>query len=364
MSLSFGSQQKKGSSSSKSSPWEPTQDELKDLTTRLGNYSQTNVGPTGDQLDAFAQLKANAANGNADTENIQQLSADLFGSNSRAGQVESAYADLTRRLSPTADGANLDVNENPYLQEMLQNTSDNIFNRIGGQFSAAGRNITGNAAGQRAIGKGISEGTLPTLFNQYNLERSNQSDAAKTLFNSGSGAASTEQGLDNAALANRVQGISVSQAARDAENYGPNTILNLEEQLKDMPAEDLALYTQLIGSIAGLGGQVEGTSKQSGTSFGLGANLLSDERTKEGPDGGEPEKIGELANGTPIYRYRYKGDPNERVQIGVMAQDVEEDNPDAVSEFGGLKFVDVDRATDEAARKMRKKKNGGGNAYA
>jgi hypothetical protein len=364
MSLSFGSQKKKGSSSSVSNPWEPTQDPLKDIVSRLGNYSNTNVGATDDQLDAFAQLKVNAADGNEYADEIGQLSADLFGADSRSGEVESAYADLTRRLAPTADGANLDVNENPYLQEMLQNTSDNIFNRINASFAGAGRNITGNTAGQKAVGKGISEGTLPTLFNQHNLERNNQVDAAKTLFQGGTGAAQTAQGLDDAAMGQRLQGVNVSQAALDAENYGPNTILNLEEQLKDLPAEDLALYTQLIGSIAGLGGQVEGTSKQSGSSFGLGANLLSDERSKEGPDGGEPEKIGELANGTPIYRYRYKSDPNKRVQIGVMAQDVEKDDPDAVTEYGGMKYVDVDRATDEAARRARKKKDGGGNAYA
>lgn len=364
MSMSFGSQKKKGSSSSVSNPWEPTQDPLKGIVGQLDSLAGTNVGPTSDQLAAFEQLKANAANGNADTENIQQLSADLFGSDSRAGQVESAYADLTRRLAPTADGANLDVNENPYLQEMLQNTADNIFNRIGGQFAASGRDITGNAAGLKAAGKGISEGTLPTLFNQHNLERQNQMNAANTLFQGGTGAAQLEQGLDDAALGNRFQGIAVSQAARDAENYGPNTILNLEEQMKDMPAEDLAVFTQLLGSIAGLGGQVQGTSKSSGSSFGLGANLLSDERMKEGPDGGKPEKVGELANGTPIYRYRYKGDPDKRVQIGVMAQDIEKQDPDAVSEYGGLKFVDVDQATDEAAQKVRKKKNGGGNAYA
>src|SRR5690606_29930360 len=38
-----------------------------------------------------------------------------------------------------------------------------------------------------------------------------------------------------------------------------------------------------------------------------------------------------------------KGDP--KTQIGVMAQDVEKDNPDAVSEFGGIKMVDYNQAT-------------------
>lgn len=364
MSLSFGSQKKKTTSDSKSNPWEPTIPGLESLVGDINQYAGSNVGATADQQAAFDQLKANAAQGNPYSSQISTLASDLLSGNavqSRSGEAEAANADLQRRLGGIADGNSLDVNENPYLQEMLQNTSNNIFNKIGAQFAGAGRDITGNAAGLQAVGRGISEGTLPTLFNQYNLERQNQANAANTLFGAGSNTAQLAQGLDQSALGNQLQGLDVANAALDAQNYGPNTILNLEEQLKDMPAEDLALYTQLLGSIAGLGGQVAGTSKSSGSSFGLGANLLSDERMKE-----DKEQIGTLADGTPIYRFRYKAevDPEQRMQIGVMAQDVEADDPDAVTEIAGVKFVDVDQATDAAAAKMRRKKNGGGNAYA
>lgn len=374
MSMSFGKQEKKGSSTSTTNPWEPTIPALTDLVGRLGNYSQTNVGPTSAQSDAFSQLESNANQGNPYEGDIKQLSADLFGANSRSGQVEDAYKKLTDQLGDTAAGKNLDINENPYLQKVMQGMSDDIFNRIGGQFAAAGRNITGNAAGQQAVARGITAGEAPTLFNQYNTERQNQMNAAGQLFQGGTGAAQTEQGLDTSALNTRGQGIAASQAALDAQNYAPNTILNLEQQMKNMPAQDLASYVQLLGSIAGLGGQATGTSKQSGTSFGMGANdvlggigaiagaipLLSDERMKE-----DKVQIGTLANGTPIYRFKYKKevDPSQRTQIGVMAQDVEQDNPEAVSEVGGVKFVDVDAATDDAARKMRRKKDGGGRAY-
>lgn len=364
MSLSFGSQKKKTSSNSVSNPWEPTQDELTDLTTRLGNYSQTNVGATADQQAAFDQLKANAAQGNPFSADINSLASNILSGNavqSRSGEAESALSDLQRRMGGIADGQNLDINENPYLQQLTQTMSDDIFNKIGAQFAGAGRDITGNAAGQQAVGRGITSGLAPTLFNQYNLERQNQANAANQLYGAGTGTAQLAQGLDQSALGTQLSGIDVANAALDAQNYGPNTILNLEEQLKDMPAEDLALYTQLIGSIAGLGGQVSSTGKSSGSSFGLGANLLSDERMKE-----DKEQIGTLANGTPIYRFRYKAsvDPEQRMQIGVMAQDVEQVDPNAVTEFGGMKFVDVDEATDEAAAKMKRKKNGGGNAYA
>lgn len=376
MSMSFGSSKKKGTTDSKSNPWEPTIPALTDLVGRLGNYSQTNVGPTSAQTDAFAELKNNAALGNPYEDEIGQLAGDMFGAESRSGQVEEAYADLSRRLGGTADGENLDVSENPFLQKLLQQNGDDIFNRIGGQFSAAGRDITGNAAGLGAVGRGISAANTPTMFNQYNLERQNQMNAANTLFQGGTSSAQTEQTMDQNALATRGGGIAASQAALDAQNYGPNTILNLEQQMKNMPAEDLALYTQLIGSIAGLGGQVKGTSTEKGSNFGIGASnvfgglgamagLLSDERMKEGVDGedSKPEQVGTLANGTPIYRYKYKGQQDGPAHIGVMAQEVEDDNPNAIAEVGGVKFVDYDEATDDSARIMRRKKNGGGRAY-
>src|SRR5262249_41936081 len=125
--------------------------------------------------------------------------------------------------------------------------------------------------------------------------------------------------------------------------------------------QNIGALEALLGPLAQLGGQATGTTKSSGTSEGLGiANLFgglgsligSDERMKD-----DKEQIGQLADGTPIYRFRYKGDPSRAMHIGIMAQDVEQDRPDAVANVGGMKFVDYDRATQEAARL----RNRGGN---
>ncbi len=69
---------------------------------------------------------------------------------------------------------------------------------------------------------------------------------------------------------------------------------------------------------------------------------MSDERTKE-----NKQVVGELDNGLPIYKFNYKGD--NKTQIGVMAQDVEKDNPSAVKEIGGIKMVDYNKATKKYA---------------
>lgn len=68
------------------------------------------------------------------------------------------------------------------------------------------------------------------------------------------------------------------------------------------------------------------------------ASMASDERVKE-----DIEEVGKLDNGLTVYRYRYKGDP--RFQIGVMAQDVEKREPDAVGSIFGVKHVDYLQAT-------------------
>lgn len=72
------------------------------------------------------------------------------------------------------------------------------------------------------------------------------------------------------------------------------------------------------------------------------SSFLSDARAKD-----DIEQVGELYDGQPVHRYRYKGDG--RHQIGLIAQEVERDHPDAIVESGGLKHVDYRRATDRAA---------------
>lgn len=66
--------------------------------------------------------------------------------------------------------------------------------------------------------------------------------------------------------------------------------------------------------------------------------MFSDRRLKT-----DIAKVGVMLDGTPIYAYRYKGSP--KMQIGVMAQDIEQIRPDAVTEVAGFKAVDYGKAT-------------------
>jgi hypothetical protein len=63
------------------------------------------------------------------------------------------------------------------------------------------------------------------------------------------------------------------------------------------------------------------------------------------------DHVGELHDGTPVFSYRYKGDPLGRKQIGLMAQDVKKRRPDAVitlDDPAGTMMVDYGKATERA----------------
>ena len=98
------------------------------------------------------------------------------------------------------------------------------------------------------------------------------------------------------------------------------------------------------GALAGLGTGIfdamAGTGFMGAGSF-LPALAASDERVKD-----DIEPVGELFDRTPVYSYRYKGDPTPH--IGVMAQEVEQDTPEAVHEIGGIKYVDYNKATERS----------------
>lgn len=75
--------------------------------------------------------------------------------------------------------------------------------------------------------------------------------------------------------------------------------------------------------------------------LGSAALMMSDERVKE-----DIAPVGELNDGTNVYLFRYKGD--ETPQIGVMAQQVEKTQPDAVVEKRGIKHVDYAKVLSRA----------------
>lgn len=75
-----------------------------------------------------------------------------------------------------------------------------------------------------------------------------------------------------------------------------------------------------------------GSFADAGASIGSAAIMASDIRVKENID-----KVGHLDNGLGVYTYNYIGE--DRISVGVMAQEVDNIMPHAVIEMNGIKHV-------------------------
>jgi len=139
------------------------------------------------------------------------------------------------------------------------------------------------------------------------------------------------------------------------QNLAQQGALGLAPQLSNLgfgaQYGDLSALSGLIGgpTVLGGGGTSSGTggigglggisSLIGGTSSGAtGLMALSDIRAKE-----NIKRVGKTDNGLNIYTYTYKGD--NRVHMGVMAQELEKVRPDAVKELFGLKHVDYSKVS-------------------
>lgn len=245
---------------------------------------------------------------------------------------ESLYGSGSKGLSQLEDalGINGAAGSNNALTALKQTPGyqftlgqgDNAIN------AAAAANGTLGSGNQALALSKFNQGLASNTYNNYisqlqpfmNLATTGASGAGNILTGLGSGISNNLLGLGNDYLS----GLSAEGAAQanadlsNAQGFGG-----------------------LLKGIAGLGTNTIGGGLLSNIGGGL-MSIFSDERLKE-----DIAPIGELYDGTNIYSYRYKGDPVPR--IGVMAQEVEKTNPDAVTEIGGFKAVDYGKATSYAA---------------
>jgi hypothetical protein len=327
---------------------------LQAILAQIGS-GLNNTGLTTAEAGALDQLLQNAAKGNPYTGQIDAYAQSLLnggGANVQAGNVQSNLDALNGRLQPYASGSM--IGSNPALAQQLAQIQTDVTNNINSQFAAAGRDLSG--ANQMAYARGIAAGQAPVIAAQYNQDVGNQINAANALYNAGNTTANTLSGMQQNHIANQGQGVAAAQSAIDAQNYGANATLAAEAQRRGIPVQALSLLTQIGVPIAGLGqqssGTTNGTQQMSGAqqfstlANGIGGLLRywpSDARLKE-----DIVAVGALFDGTPVYSYRYRGEPV--FQIGLLAHEVERMTPSAVIEINGYKAVDY-RAATERSRK-------------
>lgn len=343
MSVGSSSSKQSFNSNTKTEPWQPSIGGLKGFINKAESIGNIDITP--DQQLAFQTLKKSAAEGNPFTPQIAALANDSlnYDNSGQSGRLSDAYATLQGQLGGIASGEGVNPFDDPRMAEMLKTVGDDVQWRINRMFQGAGREMSG--MNQGAVARGVTQAQLPLLLDQWNRNQDRQMGAAGTLFDAASSSSGQEAQLDALRQQIRAAGIGYGNEALNAKNFAANTILDLDQQIQQLPYENLALLGSLLLPASGVGGtsDTKGTSKSKSSGFGIS---LSDERAKE-----DIQQVGELVDGQPVYRFTYKDDPDATVHIGLMAQDVEDVHPEAVHELpGGLKGVDYGQATKDAAR--------------
>jgi hypothetical protein len=352
---------------SETNPWAPAQGTLTGILGQLNNYLPQ-TGLNGAQSNAINTITNNGASVGQYAPAVQDYTKSLLGGGgalNQTGAVNSAYDAYAKATQPLASNTDYNPYSTPGFSDAINTLTSDITNQVNGQFAAAGRD--GSGANSQALGRGLAQGIAPVIQAQYNANRDAQQGAAGNLYNAGNTTSGLLSGLNQQDLANRGVGVGAIGAGQDALNSGATNALTAQTYAQQTPLQNLGLLAQIGIPIAGLGGTSSGTGTTTnqmsgaqqfaqiagglGSLFGSGSGggstvgnilkLISDRRAKE-----DITQVGTLFDGTPVYRYRYIGQP--AFQIGLMAQDVERYAPEAVGQIGPYKAVDYKLATDKA----------------
>lgn len=325
----------------------------KSLIPQAQQVAQTPYDPaTEQQVAGFAAPQAQAFNQVQNTLGIQ------------SPYINQAAGIATNAAGPISSAA-IGNYLNPYQSDVINAT----LAQINQQNQIQQNQLKGNAVAQGALGGDRAAVAKAVLAGQQgmntasalaglNAQNYNQALAAAQ----GDQARALQAGQQIAGLGAQAQGANTAEIAAllgigGLQQGQQQNVLNAATQNAQQQQQYPFQTTQWLQQIlSGLAPSAGGTTTQSqpGPSpisqiAGLGltaASLFSDERIKEGI-----EPVGKTFDGQTIYRFRYRGDPH--TQIGLMAQDVERSHPQAVGSDHGIKTVDYDQATSDAALRGR-----------
>jgi hypothetical protein len=385
----MGSSTQETSKNENTTPWAPQAAALTDAfgkaQTAYGQASQAQAPTdfvaqfTPDQLGVFKSMlgygTGTSTAGTSTTGNALQTA----GTNATQGALsgltnyDPTKLNNTQSISDAANqyvsGQNIDAQVNNAMLNARQTARDVTLPGID-QAAAGSGNANSSRAGiaQGLVERGLAQQSadlgaslrsqayqqgLQLASNNANANNTNSlgaltgaagagTNAANSGVNASSSAINDQKGLYDLATG----GASGQQQAQQA---------NLDNQNAQFQSGTQSPYAALQGLMGIIGANNWGSNSTGSSTttktpsafetigglLGAGASaakLFSDERLKT-----DIKRVGTLDNGLPVYTFRYRG--TSKIQMGVMAQDVEQVKPDAVEDFGSYKIVDYEKAT-------------------
>jgi len=339
--------------------------QLTTQTTTAAPQAQEMYGAAWQQAQAaaarpFQQYSTDPNAFVAPLNQIQTGAIEGLGGIAQAGQPYYQMAPgMVAGAGMTPASAGLGNYINPFMNQVVdpvrqavQQQQAQQTQQLAGQQAAGGHfgNIRSDLVRAQLAGQqnlGLGQALSPLYQNAYTQALgASQADLQRQL---AAGQALSPMGTQ--ALQSVLTGGTLGQQTQQA---GLQSLYNQFLMQQAYPFQTSQFLTQAATGLGpGYGGTTSGF-QQTQTPLSFFGNPLSDPSLKVGADGSdEPEVIGETYDGQKIYRYRLI-DPDTgelgAPQIGLMADEAGEKNPDAVGDYKGFKTLDYAKATDDAAR--------------
>lgn len=370
----FGQKTNRSSTKTTMPGW--LQDPAKDLVSQASELTSRPYNPyAGETVASFSPWQ---------TQGYQQQ-ADL------ATQGGPNYANASAQLGntisgnyrPAATNANMDgrnpyAGSNPYLANQIDAQSQDVLRNYNmaakpqleasmvrsGSFGNAGlQQMQGEQ--QRNLASSIGDIANRFRFQDYGMQAQLGESERARQFSGGESQAQRDQGAYESERARQMAAIGMAPEF-DAARYMDARMLQdagaagqsqeqkvLDDKFRRFTEEQQYPYQQLQFMQSVLNPMqniyagkstvsTEMTPKSAQQGLGSMADIasmlmkLSDRRAKE-----DIKRVGKTDDGLNIYTYKYKGLPT--TEMGVMAQEVQKKNPNAVGRMGGLLAVDYSK---------------------
>lgn len=235
--------------------------------------------------------------------NMLDLSDDLLG---RFRNGDPTINAARRHIQRTLNG---DPAENPYLDDMIDISNDNVRNTLQAKLGTRGQ--TGGSAYYDMIGRGLAQNETGLRFQDYN----NVMDRRQQAAGMAPGVVAGDYIPVAGAMQAGQQGAMLPLQAALANSAGVGGLLGQYQNQRGTQTQNTGFM-----DILGMGLQ--------------GASLFSDSRLKT-----DVRRVGQTDEGATIYVYRYAG--AGPYHMGVMAQEIRDTQPGALGpQVGGFMTVD------------------------